>query len=130
MRYWDAAAIVPLLVGEPRPVEARAPLAEDAGIVTWWRTRVECTSAIARLERAARASSSARDGHQRSTRAKRMEAPIWSQVYDPLGAAVIALVGLLVWLQAGPLAWMVRLPPNPALDSKASTIHYPEGGPR
>lgn len=53
MRYWDASAIVPLLVEEPRTADARAALAEDAGIVTWWGTRIECTSAIARLERAA-----------------------------------------------------------------------------
>lgn len=53
MRYWDASAIVPLLVQEPRTKDARAALAEDAGIVTWWGTRIECTSAIARLERAA-----------------------------------------------------------------------------
>jgi len=53
MRYWDASAIVPLLVEEPRTNEARAALAEDAGIVTWWGTLIECTSAIARLERSA-----------------------------------------------------------------------------
>jgi predicted nucleic acid-binding protein len=53
MRYWDASAIVPLLVQEPRTSDARAALAEDAAIVTWWGTRIECTSAIARLERAA-----------------------------------------------------------------------------
>jgi predicted nucleic acid-binding protein len=53
MRYWDASAIVPLLVEEPRTADARAALTEDAGIVTWWGTRIECTSAIARLERAA-----------------------------------------------------------------------------
>jgi len=53
MRYWDASAIVPLLVQEPRTNEARAALGEDPGIVTWWGTRIECTSAIARLERAA-----------------------------------------------------------------------------
>lgn len=52
MRYWDASAIVPLLVEEPRTADARAALTEDAGIVTWWGTRIECTSAIARLERA------------------------------------------------------------------------------
>lgn len=53
MRYWDASAIVPLLVEEPRTADARAALTEDAGIVTWWGTWIECTSAIARLERAA-----------------------------------------------------------------------------
>lgn len=53
MRYWDASAIVPLLVQEPHTAAARALLTEDAGIVTWWGTRIESTSAIARLERAA-----------------------------------------------------------------------------
>jgi predicted nucleic acid-binding protein len=53
MRYWDASAIVPLLVEEPRTADARAVLTADAAIVTWWGTRIESTSAIARLERAA-----------------------------------------------------------------------------
>ncbi len=52
MRYLDASAIVPLLVQEPRTADARAALTADAAIVTWWGTRVESTSAIARLERA------------------------------------------------------------------------------
>jgi len=51
MRFWDASAIVPLLVEEPRTPDARAALDEDAGIVTWWGTRIECTSAVVRLER-------------------------------------------------------------------------------
>lgn len=53
MRYWDTSAIVALIVQEPRTNDARAALTEDAGIVTWWGSRIECTSAIARLERAA-----------------------------------------------------------------------------
>jgi predicted nucleic acid-binding protein len=53
MRYWDASAVVPLLVQESRTNDARAALAEDSGMVTWWGTRIECVSAIARLERAA-----------------------------------------------------------------------------
>lgn len=53
MRYWDDSAIVPLLVLEPRTGDVRTALAEDAGIVTWSGTRIECTSAIERLERAA-----------------------------------------------------------------------------
>jgi uncharacterized protein len=53
MRYWDTSAIVSLLVQESRTKDSRAALADDSGIVTWWGTRIECTSAIARLERAA-----------------------------------------------------------------------------
>lgn len=52
MQYWDASAMVPLLVAEPRSTMIRASLDRDATIVTWWGTRIECTSAIARLERA------------------------------------------------------------------------------
>lgn len=53
MRYWDASAIVPLLVQEARTNDAHLALVEDTSIVTWWGTRIECTSAIARLERTA-----------------------------------------------------------------------------
>lgn len=51
MRFWDASAIVPLLVSEESSGRMRALLAEDTAVVTWWGTRVECASAIARLER-------------------------------------------------------------------------------
>lgn len=57
MRYWDASALVALLVEEPSTSSARAALTEDAGIVTWWASRIECASAIARLERSAALSS-------------------------------------------------------------------------
>lgn len=53
MPYWDASAIVPLLVQEQRTNETQASLTQDTGIVKCWGTRIECTSAIARLERAA-----------------------------------------------------------------------------
>jgi hypothetical protein len=45
----------------------------------------------------------------------------------PHSAALAAHVGLRVWLQAGPLAWMVRLPPIPAVNSGPPPIHHPEG---
>lgn len=51
MRFWDASAIVPLLV-EERPREAILSLLEhDDVMLVWWATPVECTSAIARRER-------------------------------------------------------------------------------
>jgi predicted nucleic acid-binding protein len=51
MRFWDASAIVPLLLAEPatRPLQALA--AEDPAMLVWWATEVECASALARLER-------------------------------------------------------------------------------
>jgi predicted nucleic acid-binding protein len=51
VRFWDSSAIVPLILAQPRSAEARAWLAEDAEVVVWWNTRIECASAIARLHR-------------------------------------------------------------------------------
>ena len=51
MRYWDASAIVPLLLEEPATGRVMSWLTTDRQILTWWGTAVECASAIARLER-------------------------------------------------------------------------------
>ena len=53
MKFWDASAIVPLLVAEPttRPLQALA--GDDPDMLVWWGSEVECVSALARLERAA-----------------------------------------------------------------------------
>lgn len=51
MRYWDASAIIPLLVAEPVSVRVREIHSDDPAIVTWWGTPIECVSALARLER-------------------------------------------------------------------------------
>ena len=64
-----------------------------------------------------------------ATGVHRQEGVILRRVF-PHSAALAALVGLLVWMQAGPLAWMVRLPPSPAVNSGSSPIHHPEGGER
>jgi hypothetical protein len=51
VRFWDASAIVPLLVGEASR-DALLPLLEqDASMLVWWGTPVECASALARRER-------------------------------------------------------------------------------
>jgi hypothetical protein len=51
MRFWDASAVVPLLIAQPMSERARALLAEDPEVVIWWGTAVECASAFARLRR-------------------------------------------------------------------------------
>ncbi|MCU0223744.1 MAG: PIN domain-containing protein [Acidobacteria bacterium] len=51
MRYWDASALVPLLVEEPATASLLDSYRKDAGVLTWWGSAVECASAIARLER-------------------------------------------------------------------------------
>lgn len=51
MRFWDASAIIPLLVAQPGSHAVLAAFEDDPALVVWWATRVECASAIARLER-------------------------------------------------------------------------------
>jgi uncharacterized protein len=51
MRFWDASAIVPLLMTEPTTKMVQALVEKDPTMLVWWATEVECASAIARLER-------------------------------------------------------------------------------
>ena len=51
MRFWDASAIVPLLVTEPSTRRMQALVAKDPAILVWRGSEVECISALARLER-------------------------------------------------------------------------------
>ena len=51
MRYWDASALVPLVIAEPESERVREWLAEDDGIVTWAWTRTEIVSAVERRTR-------------------------------------------------------------------------------
>jgi predicted nucleic acid-binding protein len=51
MKFWDASAIVPLLMTEPTTKTLQALAADDPAMLVWWATEVECASALARLER-------------------------------------------------------------------------------
>lgn len=51
MKFWDASAIVPLLVTESATTTLQALAASDPAMLVWWGTEVECASAVARLER-------------------------------------------------------------------------------
>jgi predicted nucleic acid-binding protein len=51
VRFWDASAIVPLIVSESSSKALMRLLDEDPGMIVWWATPVECASAIARCER-------------------------------------------------------------------------------
>ena len=51
MKFWDASAIVPLVLSETATKAAQAVAAEDPAMLVWWATEVECVSALARLER-------------------------------------------------------------------------------
>lgn len=51
MKFWDASAIVPLLVAEASTTPLQALAAKDGAMLVWWGSYVECAAAIARLER-------------------------------------------------------------------------------
>ncbi len=51
MKFWDASAIVPLLVTEESTRRLQAIAANDSAMLVWWGSPVECISALARLER-------------------------------------------------------------------------------
>ena len=51
MKFWDASAIVPLLIAEPASRRLQALAAKDPAMLVWWGSQVECVSALARIER-------------------------------------------------------------------------------
>jgi predicted nucleic acid-binding protein len=51
MKFWDASAIIPLVMAEPTTKTVQGIAAKDPAMLVWWATEVECASAIARLER-------------------------------------------------------------------------------
>ncbi len=51
MTFWDASAIVPLLVDESTSKALASHRMTDPTMVVWWGTPVECVSALCRLER-------------------------------------------------------------------------------
>jgi predicted nucleic acid-binding protein len=51
VKFWDASAIIPLLVDEPTREPLLGVLGEDPEILAWWGTTVEIASALARRER-------------------------------------------------------------------------------
>jgi len=51
VKFWDASAIVPLLVAEAATRRLQALAAEDPDMLVWWGSEIECVSALVRLER-------------------------------------------------------------------------------
>lgn len=51
MRFWDSSALVPLIVRQRASGRMRSLYRSDTGILAWWSARVECESAVSRLER-------------------------------------------------------------------------------
>jgi predicted nucleic acid-binding protein len=53
VRFWDASAIVPMLVAEPATEAMQSLARQDPDLLVWWGSAVECASALSRLEREA-----------------------------------------------------------------------------
>lgn len=51
MKFWDASAIIPLCLEEPWSSHLKRVVQQDATMVVWWATPIECCSALARLRR-------------------------------------------------------------------------------
>ncbi len=51
MKYWDASALVPIFVDEPRTSVIRRLLQDDSRVITWLWSRTELVSAIERRVR-------------------------------------------------------------------------------
>jgi uncharacterized protein len=59
VKFWDASAVVPLLVAEDGSAALLGLLEDDPSMLVWWATPIECTSALAREERAGRLAATA-----------------------------------------------------------------------
>lgn len=51
MKFWDASALVPLLLAEATSRQLQSLIANDPIMFVWWRSPIECVSALARRER-------------------------------------------------------------------------------
>lgn len=51
MRFWDSSALIPLCLDQPQSERARSLYEEDAELLVWWGSPIECASAFARLRR-------------------------------------------------------------------------------
>ena len=49
--FWDTSAIIPLCCLQPQTRKARQAYRLFPTMVVWWATRIECKSALLRLER-------------------------------------------------------------------------------
>jgi uncharacterized protein len=51
VKFWDASAIVRLLVLERQTAQIQSLARQDPDLLVWWASEVECVSALARRER-------------------------------------------------------------------------------
>jgi len=114
--FWDASAVVPLIVEEPASGAARALLKRDPAMLVWWGTPIECLAAVARREHDRRLAGTAAD---QLRQAVGLLAGAWSEV----------LAGEEVREHAGRLLLRHRLRASDALQLGAA-LTWARGRPR
>ncbi len=111
MRFWDTSAVVPLLVFEDASRICLSLLAEDLGLVVWWGTRLECASALARLERSGASVHPARErldvlatawAEVEPTEPLRRTAVRLLRVHPLRAADALQLAAAVVWSEGAP----------------------------
>lgn len=116
MKFWDASALIPLCLHEPQSKVVKKLAQDDAAIVAWWGSPVECFSALARLRREEMLSEIEEEQARAIFRALQR---VWNEVepvnmvrdqasrvlrLHPLRAAdALQLAAALVWSQGDPL---------------------------
>jgi predicted nucleic acid-binding protein len=82
VKFWDASAIMPLLVTETSSRRLQSLAAKESAMLVWWASRVECVSAVARRER-----NGALDSLTTATALRRLQqlADAWHEI-DPSDA--------------------------------------------
>ncbi len=122
MRFWDSSALVPLCVEEPSSRVVRGLLKQDAILVVWWGSPVECWSAFARRRREGGLNERQEDAARARLRALQ---DAWAEIspgegvrghaarllrLHPLGSAdALQLAAALVWTGAPPSGEIVTL---------------------
>jgi uncharacterized protein len=116
MKFWDASAIVPLCLDEPWTPLLIQILAEEALMLVWWGSLVECWSAFARLRREGLLQTTDEE-HARTllthlatswteilpSQAVRDHAAHALQGYPLRAADALQLAAALVWVQGQPI---------------------------
>jgi predicted nucleic acid-binding protein len=91
VRYWDSSALLPLIVQEVASGQMQGLLKGDRDVLTWWGSKLEAASALARLVR-----EGALEGAKQDAAFSRMEALAagWDEVLptDPLREQAIRLL--------------------------------------
>lgn len=90
MKYWDASAVVSLVIGETRTAGLREMLTQDPEQVVWCLTEVEIASALARRERESLANEAADAARREVSKLASRWRPVTS--VDPVRDRALRLV--------------------------------------